>query len=279
MKKCIYVLILLITLISCSSQEALEETKEPVKEADTGDIAVNANETTEVLEEVKSPVVDVEEDVEVENEKPLYRINENNWTVEPIQDENTKVVLLTFDDAPDKNALAIAKTLHEFEVKAIFFVNGHFLDTEEEANVLREIHQLGFPIGNHTFSHSRLKDLTKEEQYREIVALNDRVEEIIGERPKFFRAPYGLNTDESKEIAAQEKMLIMNWTYGYDWEKEYQNKETLADIMVNSPYLVNGANLLMHDRAWTSEALPEIIKGLQAKGFEIVDPMSIEVLK
>lgn len=264
--------------MGCSNQESQGAAQEPVEGTDKKDIAVDANETvetpenTEGLEEVKSSI----EVTEVENEKPLYRINENNWSVEPIEDANAQVVLLTFDDAPDKQALAIANTLHELEVKAIFFVNGHFLDTEDEANVLREIHELGFTIGNHTFSHNSLKELTKEEQYNEIVALNDRVEEIIGERPKFFRAPFGLNTEESKNIVAEEKMLIMNWTYGYDWEKEYRNKESLADIMVNSPYLVDGANLLMHDRAWTSEALPEIIKGLQSKGFEIVDPATIQ---
>lgn len=268
-------MILLITLIGCGNQESQEAAQEPVEGMDTEDIAVDSNEAVETPEGLKEVISSIEE-TEVEKEKPLYRINENNWSVEPIQDANAQVVLLTFDDAPDKHALAMAKTLQELEVKAIFFVNGHFLDTEEEANVLREIHKLGFLIGNHTFSHTSLKELTKEEQYNEIVALNDRVEEIIGERPKFFRAPFGLNTEESRNIVAEEKMLIMNWTYGYDWEKEYQNKESLADIMVNSPYLVNGANLLMHDRAWTSEALPEIIKGLQSKGFEIVDPTTIQ---
>ncbi|SIC65311.1 Uncharacterised protein [Mycobacteroides abscessus subsp. abscessus] len=68
----------------------------------------------------------------------------------------------------------------------------------------------------------------------------------------------------------------MNWTYGYDWEKDYQNKEALTDIMVNSPYLTDGANLLMHDRDWTNAALEGIVKGLQAKGYEIADPDRIQ---
>jgi peptidoglycan/xylan/chitin deacetylase (PgdA/CDA1 family) len=68
----------------------------------------------------------------------------------------------------------------------------------------------------------------------------------------------------------------MNWSYGYDWEKEYQTPEALADIMVNTPYLKNGANLLMHDRQWTSQALEGIVKGIQEKGFTIVDPEEIE---
>ncbi|MFJ7680832.1 hypothetical protein [Peribacillus butanolivorans] len=44
--------------------------------------------------------------------------------------------------------------------------------------------------------------------------MNNLVEGIIGERPKYFRAPFGSNTDFSKKVAANEKMLVMNWTYG-----------------------------------------------------------------
>lgn len=69
----------------------------------------------------------------------------------------------------------------------------------------------------------------------------------------------------------------MNWTYGYDWEKGFQEKDALTEIMINSPYLNSGANLLMHDRKWTSAALEGIVKGLQEKGYEIVDPDLIEV--
>lgn len=210
------------------------------------------------------------------NAAPQYVLNPANSSVNPISGANPKVVLLTFDDAPDKHSLQIAKTLKSHNVNAIFFVNGHFIDSEAEKSVLKQIHQMGFAIGNHTLSHATLKDLSEPEQKNEIVKLNDAVEAIIGERPKFFRAPFGINTDYSKKIAAEERMLVMNWTYGYDWEKEYQTKEALTQIMVNSPYLVNGANLLMHDRAWTSEAISGIITGLQGKGFAMLDPELIE---
>ncbi|MFE4239108.1 hypothetical protein [Peribacillus butanolivorans] len=57
----------------------------------------------------------------------------------------------------------------------------------------------------------------------------------------------------------------MNWTYGYDWEKEYQDKKSLTEIMLNSPYLSNGASLLMHDRKWTREAIEDIVKDFHKK--------------
>lgn len=206
---------------------------------------------------------------------PEYRMKED-FSIQSIKNPAEKVVLLTIDDAPDKYSLTMAKTLKDLNVKAIFFVNGHFIDTPEEGEVLKQIHQMGFPIGNHTYTHKALKDLTEEQQRQEIVGLNDRIEELIGERPKFFRAPFGMNTDYSKNLAAEEKMLLMNWSYGYDWEKGYQSRDALADIMVNTPLLRNGANLLMHDREWTSAALGDIVIGLQKKGYKIADPDLIE---
>ncbi|MFT9600828.1 polysaccharide deacetylase family protein [Mesobacillus sp.] len=249
-----------------------EEAKEQIQEEEK---AAEEKPETEGTVAVEDSSEDVAESEEVVQAAPQYEMK-SDFSIQNIENPDEKIVLLTIDDAPDKNALEMAKTLKDLNVKAIFFVNGHFLDTPEEGEVLKQIHQMGFPIGNHTYNHKSLRELSEEQQRKEIVDLNDRVEELIGERPQFFRAPFGMNTDYSKQLAADEKMLLMNWTYGYDWEKDYQSKEALADIMVNTPLLRNGANLLMHDRQWTSAALGNIVKGLQNKGYKIVDPELIK---
>ncbi|WP_456275652.1 polysaccharide deacetylase family protein [Bacillus sp. AK128] len=208
--------------------------------------------------------------------EPLYKINEANWSVDPIGDANDKVILLTIDDAPDQYALEMATLLKELKVPAIFFVNGHFIDSPEEKERLKQIYELGFPIGNHTWSHKNLKELSEEEQYKEIMSLSDEIEVITGERPKFFRAPFGSNTDHARKLVNVDSMVLMNWTYGYDFMKEYMNKEALTDIMIHTNLLTNGANLLMHDREWTYQALPDIINGLREKGYEFVNPELIQ---
>ena len=208
--------------------------------------------------------------------KPKYVLNEADWSFKPIAGAPAKVVLLTIDDAPDKHALQMAKTLKELNAPAIFFVNGHFLNTDAEKAVLKEIHEMGFAIGNHTQTHAKLKDLTEEEQRAEILEVNRIVESVIGEKPKFFRAPFGSNTDFSRALAKEEGMLLMNWTYGYDWEKDYQDPAALTNIMLNTQYLTNGANLLMHDRKWTADALKGIVEGLRAKGYGMIDPSTIQ---
>lgn len=258
--------VMLLGLSACSDGDEKPKT---VKES---------NETTTVSQE---PVVEeveevVEEEVVIQETESLYELNEANWTFKPIEDANPKAVLLTIDDAPEKYAVEMAKTLKELNAPAIFFVNGHFLDTDDEKNNLKAIYDMGFSIGNHTQTHVNLKESSEEQQKEEIIKVNETVEAVIGEKPKFFRAPFGVNTDFSKSFVKQEGMLLMNWTYGYDWEKQYRDAASLTDIMVNTEYLTDGANLLMHDREWTAQALRGIVEGLRANGYDLIDPKTIK---
>lgn len=296
MKKWILSALLLLLLVACGETGQVNE--EQGSDAADGQTQENEPSDDKVVDEEEVPA-STEEPVEEQepgedkpedgggeddnpsssnedSQEPQYIVNESNWTIESIDPLssaiNPNVVLLTIDDAPDRYALEMATILKELNVKAIFFVNGHFLETEQERNTLKEIYDMGFPIGNHTMTHKSLRQLTEDEQYEEIVSLSDRVEEITGERPRFFRAPFGTNTDYATDLVKQEGMILMNWTYGYDWENEYMDAEALADIMVNTELLSSGSNLLMHDREWTKDALADIVKGLQAKNYEILDP-------
>ncbi|QHJ70835.1 polysaccharide deacetylase family protein [Planococcus halotolerans] len=255
------------------TEETTSETTSETKEESSKDSAEEDAEA-EVTEEEDAEETAAEE--EPAQAEPLYRVNPANSAVEPIAGANPQAVLITIDDAPDKQGVAMAETLKELNVPAIFFVNGHFIDTEEEEENLKKIHDMGFAIGNHTYSHPNLKTIPEDQQREEIVSLNDRIEEIIGERPEFFRAPHGVNTDFSRALVEEEGMVLMNWTFGYDWEKQYMDATALADIMVNTEFMRDGANLLMHDRVWTAEALPAIVQGLEDKGYEFIDPDTIE---
>lgn len=262
------------------TNDAANQQDEQIEEQeDSGGSEGNSTESADVADESDKGEESGEkqEPASAEPAEPLYELNEATWSFEPIGNAEPKAALLTIDDAPDKHALEMAKTLKELDAPAIFFVNGHFIDTDEEKAVLKEIHEMGFPIGNHTMSHPNLKQIPQEAQREEILGVNEIVAQVTGEKPKFFRAPFGVNTDFTRQLAAEEGMLLMNWTYGYDWEPEYQNGEALADIMVNTEFLNNGANLLMHDREWTAAALPKIVQGLRDKGYTLIDPVTIKM--
>src|SRR5699024_431981 len=165
MKRVIYTIIFftMILLVACTSTpDTSDESHETQQESETKQENNNEN--------------------NFENEsEPQYKLNDD-WSISPIKEEmNEEVVLLTIDDAPDKYGLGMAKTLKELDAHAVFFVNGHFLNTPEKQEELKKIHDMGFVIGNHTFNHAYLPELSKEEQREEMVELNDLIEEIIGE--------------------------------------------------------------------------------------------------
>lgn len=254
-------------LVGCQEKDAAERLESSEETASSNELSVSPTE-----EQTSSEVV--EETVSYE-----YRINPNIFTVEPLADADTEVVLLTFDDAPqppDSQTLDIARKVQEKGANAIFFVMGQFLETEEAKEIVKSVYDMGFELGNHSYSHPDMSSLSYEEQMVEIIQTNDLIEEITGSRPRFFRAPYGAYNRDTEVIAEAENMTLMNWTYGYDWVEGYMEAGALAEIMVHAPELGSGGNLLMHDRPWTSEAIEGIIDGLREQGYEIVDPKLIE---
>lgn len=261
-------------LYACGNEEADQEPAETEEEE-----VEETEPVEEEPEEENTEEPDEEEEVEEEEASYRYQVTEDYARVEVIEGEEAeeRVALLTYDDAPDGNALEIADVLEEYGVNAIFFVNGMFIDRDNGEEELLELHERGFEIGNHSYTHPNFRtDLaTEEEQYEEIISTSDRIEEITGERPRFFRFPFGAYTDYAIEVAQEDGMEIMQWTFGYDFEADYMEADALADITVNTELLTNGSNILMHDREWTLEATPDIIEGLQANDFEIVDPAEI----
>ncbi|WP_235817534.1 MULTISPECIES: polysaccharide deacetylase family protein [Gracilibacillus] len=300
----------MLLLAACNSEDAdgntqsnedAEDTTEDATESEgdnseedpdqTGDETDGANETDE-----KTDNTDDQSSEETDNQtdqvgdpeaEKQYELDTSTWSLTPIEDgTNEKVVLLTIDDVPDENGLEMAKTLKELDAPAIFYVNGHFIESEEDQEALREIHDMGFAIGNHTYNHQQLSVADEETQKQEIMELDEKIEEVIGERPEFFRAPHGDNTDYAKQVVKDEGMLLMNWTYGYDYFEPYMDEDKIREAMISGEapeididysLLKPGAILLMHDREWTAAALADIVEGLREQGYEIADPNTIEI--
>ena len=101
------------------TEKQLTEVEEPAEES-------AADDTDQKID------VDAQVQEETAEQTPLYELNPATYSVQPIGEANPKVVLLTIDDAPDKRALDMAKTLKSLNAQAIFFVNGHFIATDEK---------------------------------------------------------------------------------------------------------------------------------------------------
>lgn len=259
-----------VLLAGCATETTEENTEE------SSSSIVESESTTEESQAESSNESDEEaaEEIDVAYQ---YQVNPTNYAIESIDGEATdeKIALLTIDDAPDKFSVEMAHKLKEIDAPAIFFVNGMYIESDEGKENLKEIHDLGFEIGNHTQTHPNLQTISAEEQKAEILETNALIEEVIGEKPRFFRAPHGANTDVSRQLVADENMTLMNWTFGYDFQPDYQDADALLDITLNTELLYNGANILMHDREWTNEAIVPIAEGLREQEFTLIDPKLI----
>ena len=117
----------------------------------------------------------------------------------PVGDgEKGRTVILTFDDAVKNHLTIAAPLLKEYGFGATFFPtffteewrkeNSEHLLTIEE---IKEISDMGFEIGNHTFSHLNMQELSEEEADKEIGILNDLFASVNIPRPVSFAYPGG----------------------------------------------------------------------------------------
>ncbi|WCG37430.1 polysaccharide deacetylase family protein [Aerococcus urinaeequi] len=278
--------VLLLTgllLAGCAGNE--HENGDGSQEQATSSESLEANNTNDG-EDAESIDQDEDTNEETDNQVANYYIDPEISSIMPAnEDANPNVVLATVDDVPRKlpetptSSVEEAQAMADRGIYGIFFVNGMYLqgeDGEEGRQALKEIADMGHVIGNHTLTHYSLDQVPDEKTLRhEIIGNQDIIEEVIGYRPQFFRPPHGIETPELEGILEEENMVAMNWSYGFDWDENYSDPATLADVMVNTEFLSPGANLLMHDLTWTNEAMPAILDGIQAKGYEFVDARDI----
>lgn len=207
----------------------------------------------------------------------LYRMNDAYRFVPILESTTNKVVLLTFDDGPKDEALLtnMLDTLDKHSAKAIFFVNGYRV--KQNPKLLTLIHERGQTIGNHSWDHINLKKEPKAVVEQQIGSLQTEIETLTGEKPLFFRPPFGSGGDTVKEIAKNHGMLYMTWSNGsLDWDQSTKDKpdEVIRNVMEQ---LHPGANILMHELKWTAEALDELLTKLEDKGYSFIDPAAIDI--
>ncbi len=207
-----------------------------------------------------------------------------SWRIQQMGAAKGKVAL-TFDDGPDPlwtpKILDVLKKKH---APAAFFVIGESANQNEDI-VKREYAQ-GDEIGNHTFTHPEFETISKQQLQLELNLTEMQLESSLGVKTTLFRPPYGI--DHQPESASEIQMLPVPQSMGYviigaridphDWGEVNGGapppantvvERVLADVEANK-----GNIILMHDgggnRSQTLAALPQVIDGLRAKGYEFV---------
>lgn len=214
-----------------------------------------------------------------------YQITQYGW--------KEKEVAITFDDGPDPAYTSkILDILKKENAHATFFLIG--LQTQKFPGLARRIYDEGHAIGNHTFTHPDISDVSQWYMKRVELQLTEKLfASTMGVKPLYFRPPYSI--DQEPDVADQVRPLELVQQEGYitvgskidpnDWRKGETADAIVSAVLSQTQLeatkgcekrapLYCGNIILLHDgggdREATVKALPAIIEGLRAQGFKIV---------
>jgi peptidoglycan-N-acetylglucosamine deacetylase len=187
-------------------------------------------------------------------------------------------MILTFDDGPDERYTPkILDILKRENVPATFFIMG--MQAENNIPLLKRIYRSGYEIGNHTFTHPNIAEISKDRAQIELSSTRRLIECITGHSTVLFRPPYNADAEPQtlKDILPVALSKKDNYyTIGEsidprDWEKGITADTILARCIAQEK---NGSMILLHDaggdRDATIEALPEIIHYFKGKGYQFI---------
>jgi cellulose synthase/poly-beta-1,6-N-acetylglucosamine synthase-like glycosyltransferase/peptidoglycan/xylan/chitin deacetylase (PgdA/CDA1 family)/spore germination protein YaaH len=197
-------------------------------------------------------------------------------------------VALTFDDGPDPEwTPRILDVLKREHATATFFLIG--IEADRFSGLAERIYREGHGIGNHTFTHPDISNLSGSYMKVEVNLTERLFASRLGIKPLFFRPPYSIDSEPDTED--QVRPLEFTQDLGYitisdkidpnDWRDDpHPTADQIASRVIEhlppcTPGDLGCGNIiLLHDgggnRSQTVLALPKIIAGIRAKGLEIV---------
>ncbi|MFL6442978.1 MAG: glycosyltransferase [Candidatus Sulfotelmatobacter sp.] len=200
---------------------------------------------------------------------------------------STNKVAITFDDGPDPQwTPKILDVLKQKKATATFFLIG--IQTDKFSGLAKRIYAEGHAIGNHTFTHPDVSGISTGYMKVELNLTERLFASMMGIRATLMRPPYAI--DEEPDTSDQVRPLEIPQEMGYitvgnridpnDWsDNPRRSAEQISSYVLSHlppcklENLRCGNIILLHDgggnRAETVRALPMIIDGVRAKGYEI----------
>ncbi|MGO9563132.1 MAG: polysaccharide deacetylase family protein, partial [Candidatus Korobacteraceae bacterium] len=202
---------------------------------------------------------------------------------------STNQLAITFDDGPDPQwTPKILDVLKREKVPGAFFLIG--IQAEKFSSITQRIYREGHEIGNHTFTHPDISSIGNTYMKVELNLTERLFASRLGIRTMLFRPPYSVDAEPDTEDEV--RPLELTQSLGYitignkldtkDWKDEpaLTPQQIAAEVLDHLPpcqpndLMRCGNIILMHDgggnRERTVEALPLIIDGARARGFQFV---------
>ena len=178
--------------------------------------------------------------------------------------EGKKLVALTFDDGPSKETTPrLLDILYDKGVVATFFELG--TNARNNPEIVKRAAEDGNEVASHTMYHQNLGKLSAGRIAADVNEADVVFAEILGEKPKLVRPPYG-SVNNATRLAVKVPLIL--WTVDtLDWKTK--NTEMIVAEAKRGAF--DGAIILMHDIYDTTvDAVPIIIDELRVMGYEFV---------
>ncbi len=186
---------------------------------------------------------------------------------------DTPEIALTFDaceiDAAGYDA-GVIDALVRARAPATLFLGGKWmLDHAAQTRALAQVPF--FELANHSYNHPHLTELNAEQLREQVVRTQDILYDLTGKRGQLFRFPYGESTPAAiSEINALGLRAIQWDNAPGDPDPDMTAQAEIAQVLSHAQ---NGSIIIMHMNGQghhTTEALPQIIAQLRARGFTLV---------
>ncbi len=176
-------------------------------------------------------------------------------------------VALTFDDGPNPPYTGqILGILARYQVPATFFCVG--LQASAHPADIARMAAAGHGLGNHTWSHPFLPDLSRAQLAEQLDRTDEAVTRAAGGGPGLFRPPYGSRSADVLRWLGERGTPVVLWDVDpSDWARPGAALIAGRVLLHTRP----GSIILMHDgggdRSPTVAALALVIEGLLDRGF------------
>lgn len=171
-------------------------------------------------------------------------------------------VALTYDDGPGPETPALLDLLAREGIKASFFLIGRQI--EKYPDTVRRIAAEGHLIGNHTYSHPNLMLCSPGRTRRELEQVQQQIQALTGQKPTFWRPPFGFRAPWTQPVASQLGLRSALWTVN---PRDFQDPGGPVIVRRTKDGLKPGVIVLLHDglegRAQTLEASQALISELK----------------